>query len=153
MTIYYLDSSAVVKRYVAEAGSEAMRAICTNAQNALFLSELTLVEVSSAFARRARGGGISDDDRQSYLDLFIGDCARDYALIPADRRAIDRAVGLTQAHALREYDALQLACALVASDLLRVAGVDAVQFVSADDELSAAAAEEGLAVAKLDALQ
>lgn len=152
MTVYYLDSSAVVKRYVAEAGSEAIRAICTDAENALFLSELTLVEVSSAFARRARGGGISDVDRQSYLDLFIGDCARDYALIPADRRAIDRAVALTQAHALHRYDALQLACALVASDLLRVAGVAPVQFLSADDELLAAAAAEGLAVAVPNAL-
>ena len=147
MAIYYLDSSAVVKRYVAEAGSEAIRAICTDPRNALFLSELALVEVSSAFARRAKGGGISDADRKSYLDLFIGDCARDYALIPADRRAIDRAVALTQAHALRGYDALQLACALVASDLLRAAGVAPVQFLSADDELLAAAAKEGLAVA------
>jgi hypothetical protein len=152
MTIYYLDSSAVVKRYVAEAGSEAIRAICTDAENTLFLSELTLVEVSSAFARRAKGGGISDEERQSFLDLFIGDCAHDYALIPADRRAIERAVGLTQAHALRGYDALQLACALVASDLLRVAGVDTVQFVSADDDLLAAAAAEGLAATNPNAL-
>jgi hypothetical protein len=144
MTIYYLDSSAVVKRYVAEIGSEAIRAICTSAENTLFLSELTLVEVSSAFARRAKGGGISDEDRQSYLDLFIGDCARDYALIPADRRAIDRAVGLAQAHALRGYDALQLACALLASDLLTAAGVGPVRFLSADDELLDAAAAEGL---------
>jgi predicted nucleic acid-binding protein len=147
MTVYYLDSSAVVKRYVAESGSEAIRAICADAENALFLSELALVEVSSAFARRAKGGGISDAERRSYVDLFVGDCARDYALIPADRRAIDRAVALTQAHALRGYDALQLACALVASDLLRAAGVEPVQFLSADDELLAAAGTEGLAVA------
>jgi len=152
MAIYYLDSSAVVKRYVAESGSEAIRAICTEAENALFLSELALVEVSSAFARHAKGGGISDAERRSYLDLFIGDCARDYALIPADRRAIDRAVTLTQAHALRGYDALQLACALVAGDLLRAAGVYPVRFVSADDELLAAAAIEGLAVANPNAL-
>jgi hypothetical protein len=152
MTIYYLDSSAVVKRYAAEAGSEAIRAICTDAKNALFLSKLSLVEVSSAFARRARGGGISDEDRQSYLDLFIGDCARDYALIPADRRAINRAVGLAQAYALRGYDALQLACALVAGDLLRAAGAEPVQYLSADDELLAAAAAEGLTVANPSAL-
>jgi len=153
MTIYYLDSSAVVKRYVAESGSEAIRAICADAENALFLSELTLVEVSSAFARRAKGGGISDAERQSYLDLFIGDCARDYALIPADRRAIDRAVNLAQAHALRGYDALQLGCALVASELLTASGVDPVQFVSADDDLLAAAAAEGLDVAVPNALR
>ena len=145
MGIYYLDSSAVVKRYVAESGSETMRAICMDAKNAVFLSELALVEVTSAFARRAKGGGIGDAERSSYLDLFIGDCARDYALIPADRRAIDRAVALTQAHALRGYDALQLACALVASDLLRAAGVEPVQFLSADDELLEAAAAQGLA--------
>ena len=144
MTIYYLDSSAVVKRYVAERGSEAMRALCGSAENTVFLSELALVEVSSALARRHKGGGISDEERRSYLDLFIGDCTQDYHLIPADRRAIDRAVGLTQAHLLRGYDALQLACALVASDLLRAAGVGPLRFVSADEELLAAAEAEHL---------
>jgi hypothetical protein len=111
------------------------------------LPSLETVLDFQGLARRAEGGGISDAERRSYVDLFVGDCARDYALIPADRRAIDRAVALTQAHALRGYDALQLACALVASDLLRAAGVEPVQFLSADDELLAAAGTEGLAVA------
>jgi len=144
MTTYYLDSSAVVKRYVAEAGSDWVRAICQDAHNILFLAELTLAEVSSAFARRCRGGDITDEDRRNYLDLFIHDCAHDYHLIPIERPSIDRAVDLTQQHYLRGYDAVQLACALVANDRLIAAGLLPLTFVSADDDLVAAAIAQRL---------
>ncbi len=144
MTTYYLDSSAVVKRYVAEAGSDWVRALCQNAHNTIFLAELTLVEVSSAFARRGQRGEITDEERRSYLDLFIHDCTQDYHLIPIERPIIDRAVDLAQQHALRGYDAVQLACALAANDLLTAAGLPPLTFVSADDDLVAAAIAQHL---------
>jgi predicted nucleic acid-binding protein len=144
MPTYYLDSGALVKRYVTETGSDWVRAICGDATNALFASELALVEVSSAFARRYRGREISDADRQEYLDLFIGDCAGSYHLIPAERPAIDRAVDLSQKHPLRGYDAMQLSCALAANGLLTAAGLPPLIFVSADENLVTAAGAERL---------
>jgi predicted nucleic acid-binding protein len=144
MATYYLDSSAAIKRYVAEVGSGWVRVICQEAQSAIFLSELALAEVSSAFARRCKGGDIADEDRQNYLDLFIYDCARGYHLIPADRPSIDRAVDLTQRHYLRGYDAVQLACALAANDRLVAAGLPPLIFVSADDDLVTAAQTQHL---------
>jgi predicted nucleic acid-binding protein len=144
MPAYYLDSSALVKRYVSEIGSEWVRDLCDDAQNALFASELALVEVSSAFARRQRRGEISDGELQDYLDLFIGDCSSSYHLIPAERLAIDRAVDLTQRHPLRGYDAVQLACALAANSLLVAADLPSLIFVSADETLVAAARSEHL---------
>lgn len=144
MTTYYLDSSAVVKRYVAETGSDWVRALCQDAHNALFLAELTLAEVSSAFARRGRRGEITAEDRRTYLDLFIYDCAYRYHLIPVERSTIERAVDLAQQHYLRGYDAVQLACALAANDHLLAAGLPALTFVSADDELVAAATAQRL---------
>ncbi len=144
MTTYYLDSGAVVKRYVAEAGSDWVRAICQDARNTLFLAELTLIEVSSAFARRCRGGEITDEARRSYLDLLIYDCAHCYHLIPTERPTIERAVDLAQQHYLRGYDAVQLACALAANDRLTAAGLPPLTFVSADDGLVAAAIAQQL---------
>lgn len=47
MPAYYLDSSALVKRYVTETGSAWVRELCQDAANAIFISELALVEVGA----------------------------------------------------------------------------------------------------------
>lgn len=146
MATYYLDSSAVVKRYVDEAGSAWVRSLCEQPEHMIFLSELALVEVSSAFARRQRSGELSAADQRLYLDLFIGDCVQSYQLIPVERVVIDRAVALVQPHGFRAYDAVQLASALVAGDLLRAARLPALTFVAADAALLDAARTAGLAV-------
>lgn len=144
MTTYYLDSSVVAKRYVAEVGSDWIRDVCQDVRNAIFISELALAEVSSAFARRYRNGEITNENRQNYLDLFIHDCAQSYQMIPAARPSIDRAVDLTQQHYLRGYDAVQLACALAANGRLVATGLPPLIFVSADDDLVAAARTQHL---------
>ena len=144
MPAYYLDSSALVKRYVTETGSAWVQALCQDAANAIFISELALVEVGSAFARRCHRGEITDEQRRQYLSVFVFDCVEGYHLIPAERPAIERGLDLTQQHFLRGYDALQLACALAANDVLAVAALPALTFVSADDGLLGAAIKERL---------
>ena len=146
MPAYYLDSSALVKHYVSETGSAWVRELCHDPISAVFISELALVEVGSAFARRCRRGEITDEDRRNYLDVFVYDCAENYHLIPAERATVERGLDLTQRHFFRGYDALQLACALAASDVLSVADLPALIFVSADEDLLAAAAAEGMMV-------
>lgn len=133
MPTYYLDSSALVKRYVTEIGSAWIRQLCEEATNAIFISELALVEVGSAFARRCHRGEITDEERRNYLAVFIHDCAEHYHLIPAERPTVERGLDLTQKHFLRGYDALQLAARL-----------PALTFLSADDGLLGAAVAERL---------
>lgn len=101
MPTFYLDASAVVKRYVSEMDSAWVQALCGDWENTLIMAEITLAEVASAFARASRGGRISAEERLSYLDLFIGDCAEQYRLVAIERTIIDRAVDLTQSHYLR----------------------------------------------------
>jgi hypothetical protein len=57
---------------------------------------------------------------------------------------VEQAVQLTQRHRLRGYDAVQLATALDANATLVAAGLPALTFVAADDDLLAAARAEGL---------
>ena len=146
MPVYYLDSSALVKRYVSDTGSAWVSELCLDPASAIFISELALVEVGSAFARRCHRGEITDADRRNYLDVFIYDCAESYHLIPAERPTVERGLDLTQRHFLRGYDALQLASALTAGAVLAVADLPALIFVSADEGLLAAAIAEGLEV-------
>lgn len=144
MPAYYLDSSALVKRYVTETGSAWVHALCADAANALFISELALMEVGSAYARRCHRGEITDEQRRNYLDVFIYDCTETYHLIAAGRSLIERGLDLTQRRYLRAYDAMQLASALAANAALTLAGLPALIFVSADDGLLHAANAEGL---------
>lgn len=144
MPTYYLDASAVVKRYVSEMGSAWVQALCSNEENTLIMVEITLAEVASAFARAARGGRISAEERLSYLDLFIGDCAERYRLVAVERTIIDRAVDLTQSHYLRGYDAVHLATAFAMNAELLRKQLPRLTFVSADEDLLKATQAEGL---------
>lgn len=146
MPTCYLDASAVVKRYVSEMGSAWVQALCSNEENTLIMAEITLAEVASAFARATRGGRISAEERLSYLDLFIGDCAERYRLVATERTIIDRAVDLTQSHYLRGYDAVHLATALAMNTELLQRQLPPLTFVAADEDLLKAAEAEGLAI-------
>jgi hypothetical protein len=144
MPTYYLDASAVVKRYISEMGSAWVQVLCSNEENTLIMAEITLAEVASAFARAARGGRISAEERLNYLDLFIGDCAERYHLVAIERTIVDCAVDLTQTHYLRGYDAVQLATALAVNEELLSKKLPPLTFVSADEDLLEAAQAEGL---------
>ena len=91
MPAYYLDSSALVKRYVTETGSAWVRELCQDAANAIFISELALVEVGSAFARRYHRGEITDEQRRHYLGVFVYDCAESYHRSPPSGRPLSAA--------------------------------------------------------------
>jgi hypothetical protein len=77
--------------------------------------------------------------------LFLSHCDTQYELLAISRSIIDRAVGLTQNHKLRGYDAVQLATALISNRVLVTAGLSHLTFVAADDDLVVAARAEGLA--------
>jgi predicted nucleic acid-binding protein len=67
-------------------------------------------------------------------------------LIEQTPTLVDRAADLAEAHALRAYDAVQLAAALEIDANVKSAGVSMITLVSADGGLNAAAITEGLAV-------
>ncbi len=146
MTRFYLDTSAVVKRYLPERGTVWVRGVSDPASgNTITLGEVTLVEVAAALAARHRApGGISRRARDNTLALFLQHFANEYEVTAISRPILDRAVELTQRHRLRGYDAVQLATALAANDALVAAGLPGPIFVAADADLVAAARVEGL---------
>jgi predicted nucleic acid-binding protein len=148
VTEYYVDASALVKRYADEAGSTWIRQITDpQAQHTILLAEITLAEVAAALAAKSRApGGITQEQRDRILSRFLQDCAEHFVLLPVDRPVIDRAVDLTQRHRLRGYDAIQQTTALVASETVQSQNLPAPTFVAADNDLLTAATSEGLPV-------
>jgi len=145
---YFLDASAVVKRYADEAGSAWVRQITDpQAQNTILLSEITLAEVTAALAAKQRAPkGITLEQRNRVLSRFFQDCDEHFTLVSIDRSVIDRAVDLAQRHRLRAYDAMQLATALEASAITQAQALPALTFVAADTDLLTAANAEHLPV-------
>lgn len=115
MSNYYLDSSAIAKRYLAEIGSAWIRALTDpTSGHSITLAEITRVEVAAALAARHRApGGITRQEHDHAINLLSQHWILEYTLAPATRPILNMAVDLTQRHRLRGYDAVQLATALV----------------------------------------
>ena len=147
MSLYFLDSSALVKRYVEEPGSAWIRALAApGAGNYLIIARVAWVEVLSAFTRRQRDGSMGADDVRRALDAFRYDLDMQYQMAEMDRSLVELAGDLVMRRPLRAYDAIQLAAVLlVQANLARTGSAD-LTFVSADDRLLGIASVEGLAV-------
>jgi hypothetical protein len=62
VAVYFIDSSALVKRYVSEVGTAFVTGIADPAAgHHTHVARITGVEVIAALARRARAGDIADD--------------------------------------------------------------------------------------------
>jgi predicted nucleic acid-binding protein len=145
MVGYYLDTSAMLKRYVDEPGSSWLRTQMSSA-SLLVSSQLLIVEVTSAFNRRVRGGTLTPADYQRSRAIFRDDCRTEYQIIAVLDAVVDLACDLLERYSLRSYDALHLATVLTAQQSLRARGLPGLTFLCADDRLLSVATAEGLVV-------
>lgn len=128
---YYFDTSALLKLYHKENGSDKVDTFFLEAQAPLFISRLAEVELKSALYRRVRMGDITDKALIAASDSFTRDCqiriqVKDLSAIHyAKAVALLAKYGKTKA--LRTLDALQLAVHLVENQ--------AAVFVCADTAL------------------
>jgi predicted nucleic acid-binding protein len=146
--IHFLDASALVKRYVKEAGSDDVRRLVRRKAR-LATSILAGVEIPSALARRAREGDLPLDAAREHARRAgaratggvrpLGD------VVAARGQVLEVAAELVWRHPLRAYDAVQLTSAVWLARESRTK----VTFVCADQRLATAAAAEGLRVMQL----
>ena len=144
MGVYFLDTSALVKRYVTETGSGWARALCQPAAgHLLVISQAALAETVAAFCRKEREGVISIPDRDQAIVIFRQHVRRSYSLQRVTTAVYSHAGDLCRVHRLRAYDAIQLACALTLRDTLTALG-QIPTFLSSDADLVTFASAEGL---------
>lgn len=146
MAILFLDSSAVVKHYVIEQGSNWVKSVLHPAgENQIHVSLLAGVEVLAAIARRRREGSLDANAASAAIREFRDDFDVLYQHVAVNEQVVDRAMQLAQRHALRGYDAVQLATGVLLNERCLAMGLSII-FVCADNVLNAAAAAEGLQV-------
>ena len=143
MGVYYLDTSALVKLYVREPGTEQMLRLADPAGGHAFaLLGLTRVEFRSAVRQRERAGDVAHDIAENLIDSFDEHLANFFLLQPLTDLVIQEAAALLDRRTLRAYDAVQLAgCVMLRARLGRHA-----TFVCSDRQLVKAAEDEGMTV-------
>src|SRR5687768_1649192 len=113
MPAYFLDSSALVKGYRREEGTQRVLELL-GGSDPLVVARLAQVEVSSAIVRRGRAAGISTQDLNVVLAELDREISDSFEVIELNDSVMRRAVELTRLRGLRAADAIQLACALSA---------------------------------------
>ncbi len=143
MALYFFDTSALVKLYVQEPGTDRLLPLVRDKpENRFAVLSISVVEVRSAIRRRQRAGDIDASiataiiaSVQSHLETrFIRQVIND--------TVIDTALEMIDRYALRAYDALQLAGCLV----LCTIAAEQFTFVGSDHRLLEAAQSEQLHV-------
>ena len=135
--IYFLDSSALVKRYLPEPGSDLVRGLLRRRRR-VAVSRIAYAEVVAAVARAWREKLLGEAARDTIFGVLEADFAG-FAVTEVRRAIVERIPPLVLRQPLRAYDAIQLASALAVKER----GVS-VDFWGADDRLVAAARGEGL---------
>ena len=134
--ILFFDTSALVKFFHREEGTDVVVSIISDLKNEVWVSELARLEFICALHRRLRMNEINEDDLKKVLDGFYKEYSR------LNTKKIGRAV-LNEAEALvkrlgrtsglRALDAIHLATFNLFDDL------EEMIFVAADDILLTAA--------------
>jgi uncharacterized protein len=138
--ILYADASALVKRYVSEAGSAEIIAL-TNQAAAVATAVISRAEVAAALARSVRQGVLQESGGRRAQRKFARDWP-DIVRVPVTEALVLRAESTAWEYGLRGYDAVQLAAALTWRESI---GVD-VTLATFDRQLWEAAPDAGLQV-------
>ncbi len=138
--ILYADTSALVKTYVQESGSDEWRAFLLGFE-VIATSTLTQVEMAAALAKAARLGWVDEESLQQAWRDFLSHWPA-YLRLPLSTHVIERAASLAWKHGLRAYDSVHLACAQICQEMTDAETV----FACFDQRLRQAANAEGLRV-------
>ena len=131
----FFDTSAFVKRYISESGTDSVLEWCDRATE-IGLSGIALPEIISAFCRLHREARITDTQYRQLKSLLLADI-EDAALCDLTPAVLAHAISSLETNVLRGMDAIHIGSALA---------LQADVFVSADTRQLDAAVRAGLRV-------
>lgn len=136
--LLYLDASALVKRYVAEAGSTSVMTM-TGEARAVATSVLSRTEMTAALAKATRAGALTENEAAAVAQVFRSEWAN-FVRIQATEAVIVRADEVGRDLGLPGHAVFHLASALMWQEAMD----EVVVLATYDGQLWRAAAENGL---------
>ena len=141
MASYYFDTSALLKFYIQEEGSEVVADLMENiGSDGISILDITLLELRSAVRRRERQEDMSEREANRTIDKIRQDETSVYVVQSLDSSVTEEAIRVLDTHPLKTLDALQLAGCLVIGRRMS----EPLTFVCADTRLNDAVRLEGL---------
>jgi predicted nucleic acid-binding protein len=135
----FFDTSALVKRYYDEPGTEFVDSLVTDDDTKVVLTSIAVIETVSAFRRKYNRDGISDNLLDDLLASFFEEALSEFLILPTEESLLGNSFELVLEDDLRTLDSLQLSAALSVSE-----NVEDFAFVGADKELVSVAESKGL---------
>lgn len=147
--MFYLDSSALVKGYIREKGSNFVRNLL-NSEEEICTSVLSYAEVLAAFRKKYRTKGLTEDAYSKAKDRFIQDWVLRVNALQMDTGTMAAIPGLVEQFPLKGADAVQLSAALWLRDMSRMVWYEkedrSVEFWVSDQNLARYARQSKLDV-------
>lgn len=110
---YFLDTSALVKRYKREVGTDVVQRLFAEPTSMLLISAVTLAETYAALYRQSRRGHLRDAELNEALDGITADLERDrVSVLDISSHHVARSRQVIADYQLTSHDALILAAAL-----------------------------------------
>ncbi len=150
----YVDSSALIKRYIREPGSDALKRRLNEASlhhPGVFISVVGYAEILATFARRLRENPQLKTQTELLREQFRDDWLFELTQVELAEGVLEFIDGLVERHPLKGADAIHLASALWMRDALRLGKhfgpiSRSLTFATSDKQLKNAALSEGLEV-------
>jgi len=148
--VLYLDTSAIIKRYLREPGTDALNKRFQRGDR-LFTSPLTYAEVLSVLGRKRQQGGIDEASYRRSCERFVSDWRFALNVLELNTKTMADLPGLTRRFRLRGADAVHLSSACWLRDMCLVSpefaqGEPQVEFAVSDIRLARIASSCDLAV-------
>lgn len=106
MSLYFCDTSAIIKRYVEEPGHDWIAALCAPEQNhQIYISQAAIVEVVATLCRKARDQNMASSQRDALINLFLQHRRRMYNTVRVTNAIYLAAGELCKSHRLRACQA------------------------------------------------
>ncbi len=147
----YLDSSALVKRYVQEEGSKAVNSRFEQGE-AIYTSVLSFAEVHATVGRKYREKQLSVNEKKKLVDDFLYDWLFSLTVLELTTHTMTALPTLCEQYSLKASDAVHLSAAIWLKDSIRVhaKGFEAsghiIEFGVSDRQLGEAALKCGFQV-------
>lgn len=144
----YLDSSALVKRYVQEEGSKAVTSRFDR-KEAIYTSVLSFAEVHAAIGRKYRDGELSATEKGKLVDEFQTDWLFSLNILELTITTMLALPSICEQYSLKASDAVHLSAAVWLKDAIRLrakgfdVGGKVVEFGVSDRQLGEAALKCG----------
>jgi predicted nucleic acid-binding protein len=131
----YFDTSALVKKYIHEKGTEKVDGLMNDAGNVI-VSAITSIEVYSTFKRLLTEKAIDSKEYKFLIDEFEFD-NQFYTRIDIDDLITENAKMMIEKYQLKSLDSVQLGTALSLKDEIDY-------FIVCDDKIIKSGKKEGL---------